>query len=170
MYIFIDTETGGLNYNEHSLLSVGFIVTDNDLNMIDKKEYFIKNDKYICELSAMTINKINIMDCIKNGIDNNQLYNVLNSYGNEKNLVWAGWNVMFDVQFLSKFLNGKLYFGKYMDVKSIYIDYTNNQYTSYSLDSASKQLEIVNNKPHNAMSDIETTFEIYKRIHDRRRN
>ena len=43
--LFIDTETGGLNPEKHSLLSVGFVVWDSVLGECYSAEYRLKKRK-----------------------------------------------------------------------------------------------------------------------------
>ena len=44
--LFIDTETGGINPNKHSLLSIGLVVWDQDNGIIYENEFYIKSEKY----------------------------------------------------------------------------------------------------------------------------
>ena len=55
-YVFVDTETGGLIPTKHSLLSVGLVVWDKSLGIVDQKEVFIKSKRYVTE-KAKSINK-----------------------------------------------------------------------------------------------------------------
>lgn len=57
--LFLDTETGGLNDQIHSLLTVGFVVMEDD-QIVDTLEIFLKLDEYHYDEEAMEINQINL--------------------------------------------------------------------------------------------------------------
>ena len=57
--LFIDTETGGLNPNKHSLLSLAMVVWEN-MKIIDSQELLINDGKLSVTEEALSINKIDI--------------------------------------------------------------------------------------------------------------
>ncbi len=57
--LFIDTETGGLNPNKHSLLSLAMVVWE-DMEIIDSQELLINDGKLSVTEEALSINKIDI--------------------------------------------------------------------------------------------------------------
>lgn len=63
-YIFIDTETGGIDPNYSSLLSIGLIVWE-DRKIKCSKEFFIKQKSYNVTSIALRINNINLVDLEK---------------------------------------------------------------------------------------------------------
>ena len=60
--LFIDTETGGLDPEKHSLLSVGFVVWDSALGECCSAEYHLKNENYCITKTAQKINKLTDSD------------------------------------------------------------------------------------------------------------
>lgn len=60
LYVIIDTETGGLSEERHALLSISFIITDRDLNVLDEFEHkIIPNPAYAIDAKAAEINGYN---------------------------------------------------------------------------------------------------------------
>ncbi len=57
--LFIDTETGGLNPDKHSLLSLAMVVWE-DMEIIDSQELLINDGKLSVTEEALSINKIDI--------------------------------------------------------------------------------------------------------------
>jgi DNA polymerase-3 subunit epsilon len=55
----IDTETGGLNPNKHSLLTAHFILVSKSLDFISELGLCIKYDDYVVSAHALDINRIN---------------------------------------------------------------------------------------------------------------
>ena len=60
--LFIDTETGGLDPEKHSLLSVGFVVWDSALGESYSAEYRLKNENFQITKTAQKINKLTDSD------------------------------------------------------------------------------------------------------------
>lgn len=122
MYLFIDTETGGLSSN-YSLLTLSAIPVDKDFNVVsaeyrcprsgkmcqtDSGLYLtLQSDTYVLSQGALAVNKINIVEHDKTAVpledaaDTLEFFinNVLKTFG-KKYLVPAGHNVAFDVQFI----------------------------------------------------------------------
>jgi len=59
-FLFIDTETGGLDPDKHSLLSIGCVIWDANKGVLDKIEFFIKSKEYYVVQKAQKINKFDI--------------------------------------------------------------------------------------------------------------
>lgn len=58
--LFLDTETGGLDPYDHSLLSVAAIKVDSDFREIARFETYIRSDVFVVTPKAMEINRINL--------------------------------------------------------------------------------------------------------------
>ena len=105
MYLFVDTETGGIGLDK-SLLTVGFLVVDDDLEIKYNLLYKVKpkDGVYNITAEALSINKINLIEHDKEAITyeeaGSQLYEMLSAWGNDgKNkLIVVGKNVSFDLQ------------------------------------------------------------------------
>lgn len=114
MYLFIDTETGGLT-PQHSLLTLSCIGVDKDFDIIprmvpagDAKLYLkIKHDEYALTAGALAVNKINILEHNATGVALTEARKTLLAFLDEvvrlsgrARLVPAGHNVGFDIQFV----------------------------------------------------------------------
>jgi DNA polymerase-3 subunit epsilon len=107
--LFIDTETGGLDPNVNSLLSIGFAVWQN-FKIIDKTEILINDGKLNVTEQSLKINQIDLESHKKNAlypkdaIQQIKLFLDKHFPVNQK-ITLAGHNVNFDVNFLKAFLN-----------------------------------------------------------------
>lgn len=112
MYLFMDTETGGLT-PQHSLLTVSCIVADEKFNIVPVDDnrpglYLrIRHDEYALTAGALSVNKINIVEHNEKGVTLSVATDLLFGYMQracqvvgKKRLVPAGHNVSFDVQFI----------------------------------------------------------------------
>lgn len=112
MYLFIDTETGGLT-PQHSLLTVSCIGVDENFNVVPVDDnqrglYLkIKHEEYALTAGALAVNKIDVTQHHTSGVSLQDaqialrqfVASVLRKTG-KKRLVPAGHNVGFDVQFI----------------------------------------------------------------------
>lgn len=109
MYLAFDTETTGINSNKNNLLTVCFIVTDENLVEIDRLNLSLKHYDYNISIKAMEINKINLIKHHYESVDlksaKNSLLdflkknkNKLSSYNNMFTPI--GHNVNFDINFI----------------------------------------------------------------------
>lgn len=117
MYLFVDTETGGLT-PQHSLLTVSCIVADQDFNIIPVDSVNVpglylqlKHDEYSLTAGALAVNKINLSAHHAAAMTLPAARSALTNYLNraiaatgKKRLIPAGHNVAFDVQFLRAYL------------------------------------------------------------------
>lgn len=175
--LFIDTETGGINEKENSLLSVALICW-NDKLMVDRLEFFIKEESYNVTEKAMEINQLNLEVVKKAGIKKEEAVKKINDFiiknFKEEKAVICGHNVNFDIRFIKELYNkvGKNYeeFISYrsLDTASIFRFLTiagkfkNEQINS--LDDAIKYFNISFENRHTAMGDIEKTVEIFNKL------
>lgn len=112
MYLFFDTETGGLT-PDHSLLTLSAILTDANFNIIpthgfDPGVYVrVKHTPYVTHPKAMEVNGIDLADNDANGFTVSETQEIFVSFVKEaiatsgcKKLIPAGHNVPFDMRFL----------------------------------------------------------------------
>ncbi|TGE23915.1 3'-5' exonuclease [Hymenobacter aquaticus] len=127
--LFLDTETGGLDPEINSLLSVGFIVWQEG-KILDGIEILINDEVLNVSEYALKINKINIADHRKNAFKSVDAINKINEFiskhfSKTHHVTLAGHNVGFDVSFLRKFYEiNKISFKdrfshRYIDTSSI---------------------------------------------------
>ena len=171
-YLCLDTETTGLNIN-CQVLTAYFIVLNSDFNEIDCLDLKIKYPRYIVELKAFEINKINLAKHDKIALDFIDAKNVLNTFLNKNKTgkyISLGHNVQFDLNKLIEF-----------DIHSYISDtfYLDTMQISYFLKSIGKfpqtqslslthLMDYYNIKPngklHTAECDIRATVDLFKKI------
>ena len=106
--LVIDTETGGLDSSEHSLLSIAGVALDIKNSTVHEIFNILVREPYLCvQKEAMEVNKINLNEIIQNGISPTQaVEEIVNSINKEfpfgKPVVLGGHNVSFDVSFLKR--------------------------------------------------------------------
>ena len=106
--LVIDTETGGLDPQKHSLLSIAgvMISDDNGWKMCELFNILVKEDTLHLEEAAMKVNKINILEHCAVALTPQQAVGRINmalaeNFGVEK-IVIAGHNVNFDIGFFKR--------------------------------------------------------------------
>lgn len=110
--LFIDTETGGIDPNKHSLLSIGLVVWESSKKIIDSTEILIKHNEYVVTSTARCINKFDELAHERCAVEPKEsismMLNFCSSYFDKDLLIpLAGHNTQFDVSFLKVFLKTK---------------------------------------------------------------
>lgn len=102
--LFIDTETGGIDPQRHSLLTIGLAVWNYSEGVIDAIELKIKRDCYHVTPVAMKINNINLgdLDTFPEEVMV-KIKEFLGRHFTKGKIRVGGHNVGFDVVFLKKF-------------------------------------------------------------------
>ncbi|MFN7967577.1 MAG: 3'-5' exonuclease [Acidobacteriota bacterium] len=114
MYLFFDTETTGVprNYkapvtdlaNWPRLVQLAWLLTDDDANEIDSREYIVKPDGFVIPPDAAAIHGITTATALQNGID---IATVLSAFASKIQAATAlvAHNIAFDEKILgSEFL------------------------------------------------------------------
>ena len=174
--LFIDTETGGLNPDKHSILTIALAVYDGK-NIIELKEIAIQQREYVVTAKALEINNINLVEHDKSAISTkdavNEIIQFIKANFLEEKPVIAGHNIEFDYKFIDKlFLSEREYLWKYVSHRKIdtcslinYLMLTGKiQIESASLDSAIKYFNINTASRHTAKDDVIATIDLYKNI------
>jgi DNA polymerase III alpha subunit (gram-positive type) len=106
LILFVDTETGGLDPQIHSLLSVAFCIW-RDGTIIPSKEWYIKQPHYVVTSEALEINKIDLVKIQTSGVTPAEFIAQSGQWlldnGISKEdfpIVLGGHNVQFDADFL----------------------------------------------------------------------
>jgi len=174
--LFIDTETGGLKHEKHSLLTIALAVYS-DHKIVDEKEIAIKHRDYVVNTKALEINKINLVEHDKIAIVSKEAVQeiitfIKKNFGDEKPII-AGHNVEFDYKFLDKlFFNEKEYLWKYVSHRKLdtcslmnFLIITERiKLESASLESAISYFDIETNARHTAKDDVRATIYLYENI------
>lgn len=122
--LFIDTETGGLDPQKHSLLSLGLVVWEKG-ELVDKIEILVNDGKLAATNEALEINKINLDEHKINSLSPNEVINqiiyfIKKNFTLNQKITLAGHNINFDVNFLKHFLSqNKLNFEEYFSHRFI---------------------------------------------------
>lgn len=175
--IFIDTETGGIDPDIHSLLSIGLVVWQ-DFRVVDSLELLVKDKELLASEEALAINRINLKEHLEVGLDLNiameRLLSFLRKHFTDgEKVTVAGHNISFDIQFLKKFFkrNG-LEYSRFFSHRSIdtsailyYLFLRGTMINkSISSDSAFDEFGIKVNKRHSALDDALATAELFNRL------
>jgi len=175
--LFIDTETGGLDPNKHSLLSIGLVLFE-DNAIIDSTEIYIKEEEYRVTPYAMKINGINLYELYEKGVSPDiAVEKIIDFVSNndEKKIIVGGHNVNFDIGFLKQlfaktpYSYNKYISHRYIDVASILKIFTDVKYFDkevHSLDDAIEYFDIKIENRHSALDDAIATALVYNELKD----
>lgn len=117
--VVVDTETGGLDPKEHSLLSIGLVILDvynTTVEVGNTLEVILKHDTYKVTGEALNVNKINILEHHNKAVSPDEALNQIvkflvdNGFNQDNKATLAGHNVKFDIGFLRKLFNEKQFF------------------------------------------------------------
>ena len=177
--LFIDTETGGLNPNKHSLLSLGMVVWEN-MEIIDSLEVFINDSQLSVTKEALSINKIDIEKHKKLALPSSLaiveiIKFISKHFPGQRKITLAGHNVQFDVNFLKYFFSqNKEEFSNYfsrriIDTSSIlyYLCLAGHlNKKAISSDEAFALFNIKVEGRHTALGDAVATAELFNKLLD----
>lgn len=194
MYLFMDTETGGLT-TDRSLLTVSMIPVDKDFQIVPI-DYFdpiaqqvlhtdcglyvaVKHDTYVVDKQALAVNKINIVEhdatavplALTRELFNSFIRHTLQTF-NRKYLVPAGHNVAFDANFIKAYLLTESEWDTFFTYPALdtaaaarFLNAAGVIGGGYSLTSLrNKFVPHMNGELHNAETDNLTTIELAKRF------
>ncbi len=110
-YLFLDTETGGLDPRRHSLLTLGLVVGDKT-GVRDRTEIAIKHDPYVVSGGGMKVNRIDLAVHHEGAHVPAGALDLLDAFLRrhfppEASLTLVGHNVAFDRAFLGAFLESQ---------------------------------------------------------------
>lgn len=176
MFVFIDTETGGLS-PEYSLLTVAAAVTDKEFNILDRLTFSLRPEEgYIVSPEAMQVNRIDLAKHADEAIypDSARLkLETLLADGltrtGLRRLVPAGHNVGFDLAFLYAQIMPEAEFRKYctypaLDTAAVarFMSNAGLIKNPCNLVSLREQFGITTAGAHNAEADVLATIQIAK--------
>lgn len=177
-FVFIDTETGGIDPQKHSLLQIGLVIWDANLGIIDQAEWYIKSNHYCFTKHAQSMNKFNLLEHNhfakepKTVIKEMLLF--LGRYFDKNYFIpLIGHNVQFDVAFLKEFFKknhrsfNQYFSHRYIDTYSVYKTLVLAGIISHSLDSSAdafNYFKIQVDNRHRAISDCIATVELYTKL------
>lgn len=181
--VVIDTETGGLDPSQHSLLTVALIVTRN-LEIIASKEWHLKHEDYRTTERALEINGIDIeahdASATPATVAISDMLDFMNHHRlPEERIVLIGQNTIFDKQFLEAAVEQSghmeryrsIVSQRYIDLMSItaFLNLSGHIKTdNLGLDAVISSLDIQREQRHSALGDARMTLkalvEMYKQV------
>lgn len=175
--LFIDTETGGLDPEKHSLLSLALVVWEN-LEIIDSQEFLINDGVLSATKEALAINKIDLEKHKRSAISSYKAIDEILSFINhhfpgQKKITLAGHNVHFDVSFLKAFFSknnedfSKYFSHRIIDTSSIlHYLYLSGQIgkKAVSSDDAFNLFDIKVEGRHTALGDAVATAKLFNKL------
>lgn len=174
--LFIDTETGGVNPQKHSLLSIGIVIWDKENGELYSAEYYLKSDTYHVTKTAQQINHFAVESHEFNAIDAaeviNHFYEIKNDFFLDYPLIpLAGHNTQFDVQFIKKMFEDckrsyeKIFSHRIVDTYSILKFMSDCGVVCGDVSSSAKAFKKFNiqvNGRHTALGDARATMQLYE--------
>lgn len=154
MYIALDLETTGLDFEKEDIIELGAIVFDQKGKILEEINTLIKTDKEIPELISQ-ITGIKNTD-MKDAVDFNSIKENLQKLLNENILV--GHNINFDINFLEKY--GIQISNDYFDTLFLSSAILLEE-KSYSLETLCQTLNLKNLASHNAYEDAKSSMKLF---------
>jgi DNA polymerase III subunit epsilon len=175
--LFIDTETGGLDPNKHSLLSLAMVIWE-DMEIIDSQEILVNDGILSATKKALSINKIDIEKHKQSAISSSEaikkiLLFIGNHFPRQTKITLAGHNVHFDVNFLRSFFSAnnenfsKYFSHRIIDTSSIlyYLYLAGHiKHRAISSDEAFDLFDIKVEGRHTALGDAIATAKLFTKL------
>jgi len=187
----IDTETTGLNPEWHEMIQICILPLDSNIQpRRDVLPFYIElipEHPERADPKAMEINRLSFAKIAQRGLDREKAKDVFEEwaqklklpqtkYGKKKQILPLGQNYPFDMGFIKAWLGHEMYnqyfhYG-FRDTK-IVATYLNDRaamhaekipFNKLSLGSLAKKLNVTHEKAHDALSDCQTTAEIYRQF------
>lgn len=180
LYLFFDTETGGIDPSRHSLLSMGLVIGKGH-QAAAQTEILIRHDSYSVTAGGMKVNRIDLVAHHEQAMEPLQAWEAMQSflaphYAPGDRIILVGHNISFDRAFLGVFLNS---LGQSMEPR-----FSHRSIDTHSVASALQdagripntvplsssglfdhfQIAIPPEKRHTALGDAFGTFELYWRM------
>ncbi len=175
--LFIDTETGGLDPDKHSLLSLAMVVWE-DMKIIDSQELLINDGILSVTGEALSVNRIDMGKHKQSAISSSQaiekiLLFVGKHFPEQKKITLAGHNVHFDIGFLRIFFSrndkdfSKYFSHRIIDTSSIlhYLYLAGHiKHRAISSDDAFELFGIEVEGRHTAIGDARATTKLFTKL------
>lgn len=175
--VVLDTETGGLDPQVHSLLSVGMWTLDTDTRILYNPLYFVVREPEIVTVpQAMKVNGLKLEDIERDGLDPHAALHLIRNYCRElgDKPTPVGHNIPFDMVFLSRLVRltdttstGLPFHYRTVDVPSVLTTMYLAGVLPKDISSSQKALEyfgMERGTVHNALDDAECTGKVYLKL------
>ena len=104
-----DCETGGLNPDKNTLLTVYMAILNENLEKVDELDLKLKpdNGQYVCDEEALSINKIDIQKHDKEAVPYSEAIKLIETFlkkhsPKKRGVRPAGHNIAFDIEFIKR--------------------------------------------------------------------
>ena len=176
--MFVDTETGGLDPQKHSLLSLGIVIWDSAIGELYSTEYYINSDNYNVTKTAARINHFNEKDQLEKSLNPIDVVEKIISlketyFSDYSSIPLAGHNISFDVQFIKKMFIScgrsyeKVFSHRLVDTYSIIKYLTDCHLIPSGINSSASAFKYFNisvNGRHTALGDAKATMQLYSKL------
>nr|WP_320132601.1 3'-5' exonuclease [uncultured Holophaga sp.] len=179
-YLFLDTEAGGLDPAQHSLLSLGLVVGGPE-GVGHSLEILIKHEHYSVTEEGMAVNRINLEEHSARGLAPEHALAVLDIFLAQhfphtcRPITLVGHNVSFDRAFLGAFLDSR---GRLLEPRFSHRVVDTHSIAAGLRDAGRLDLANLNSsalfthfgilvpeeKRHTALGDALATFELYWKL------
>lgn len=173
VYLFIDTETAGLDCTRSPLLSIAGVFADKEFNATNEFYFELRPNvlKYpVIDATAMQINGLSLERLGLMGRKGDEVAEIIRSMCdmsgiNKPRYTLVGWNVRFDRGFLQQIMPDEYnYFNRRdLDLCSV-AQFINPYLTRYSLDTMLAFFNLKRDKEHNALQDAKLTLQVAKEL------
>ena len=175
--LFIDTETGGMNPDKHSLLSLAMVIWE-DMEILDSQELLINDGILAVTREALSVNKIDMEKHKQLAVTPSQaigkiLIFIRKYFPQQVKIKLAGHNVHFDANFLRSFFSrNNMDFSKYfshriIDTSTImhYLYLAGHiKHKAISSDAAFDLFDIKVEGRHTAIGDAIATAKLFTKL------
>lgn len=175
--LFIDTETGGIDPQKHSLLSIGYVLWDKRLIAPIKNEMLLKSENYVVTVTAQRLNHFDLQKHNDRAMEASEIiseFSTINDmYFAGKGIQLAGHNTQFDIQFIKKLYADnnrsyeKTFSHRIVDTYSILRflqDAKKIEMETLSSAKAFSYFGIKVDGRHSALGDAEATMKLYEKL------
>jgi len=175
--LIIDTETTGLSHNYNQVLTVGMLLADFEqkLDFVNSRHIKIKHKKYNVSGLALKINKIDLKEHDKIGINPTDACLEINQFIKKnriKNIPLIGHNIGFDMRFLRELYKKEnedfILDMETLDTRSIWIDLRSKGIVPCELKSnlrtVAQHFDVDYSNAHDALEDCKITAQVFHRM------
>lgn len=179
MYLFIDTETGGLDSENSSLLTAAFLVVDEDGNSVEELDLKLSPEDRVYQVhpKAMAVNKINLDHHDREALPYKdaraKVESFLHRNSSRGRLIPIGWNIHFDLDFLHRYLLNKQSWEKWVSYRKLdlcgigrFLHLCGAVPMSGGLSDVARSFDIDVTGHHNALYDARLTLKVFQRYRD----
>lgn len=177
--LFIDTETGGLAPDKHSLLSLAMVIWE-DGKIIDSQEVLINDGILSVTEEALSINRIDLEKHKQSAVSSSRAMDEIllfigKHFPQHRKITLAGHNVHFDADFLKRFFSAnhkdfnEFFSHRIIDTSSIlhYLYLAGRiKHKAISSDDAFALFDIKVEGRHTAIGDAIATAKLFTRLLD----